>query len=409
MDKLSTLYESVLATEKGPGDVYKQGLFTNKAQQDIVFGKHTLVSGHSIVKMPYEDAMDRNFISTPTQNTLNQLVAYGFKFVEVVFYSTLSSYRWAPTRTPKVGTLFYGTDKTGTEIVYDRSYDAMDEAKIYTKDRSFLVRHYLTSIAAGGVEKTEYTDKEIISWLIRPQTLNRKIPSREGVDWTYENGILDVITPCILDLGSKAKPVVKIGLKTIPLRSQIPYKFGKFTGYLGIGKYVTDLSNMPHTIVEGVLRFKGSVPNMLGSPLKRVDGSVNIEYIDWKNNSYAGKTFSLAGFPQVDGGVMISVDKDIIKNLIGLPSAVDDLSIHEYNKKASIQSQSEEQISNISLNGLPFIKKDLYLHFLLKKGELKKAAVGDKVGGKVSVLAPDPRGDYNMIEINKYLFTNKSQ
>ena len=169
MDKLSTLYESVLTTEKGPGDVFKQGLFTNKLRQDVIFGKHTLVPNHSIVKMPYKDAIDKGFVSTPTQNTLNELIAYGFKFTEAVFYSTLAQYRWAAgSQSIKVGTLFYGTDKAGAEIVYDRSYDPMEEARIYTKERSFLVRQYLASLRTGGLEKTTFTDKEIISWLVRP-------------------------------------------------------------------------------------------------------------------------------------------------------------------------------------------------------------------------------------------------
>ena len=419
MDKLSTLYESVLTTEKGPGDVYKQGLFKGSTSQNVVFGKHRLVSGHNIVKIPYQDAIDRAFVSTPTQTTLNELIANGFKFTEVVFYSTLASYKWAMSNAIKVGTLFYGTDKAGTEIVYKRSYDAIEEARIYTKEKAFLVRQYLSNLRSGGIEKSTFTDKEILAWLVRPYYAATNIPSVEGVDWTFENGVLNILTPCSMEFGTKAKPIVRIGTKNVPLRSQIPYKIGKYKGYLRIGKYVTDLSNMPDSIeggtktlrgkqndpeenfIGGSLSFKARVSSLAGSPLKTINGDITIDFFDLKT-PFTGIEFTCQGFPQVSGNVSFQLNEGVLKNLIGLPPVSGNLTIHEY------AENDQYKLSNISLEGLPTVGGSLHLWFLLKKGELKKAAVGDKVAGTISVLAPDIQGNYSAsIKINKYLFTNQ--
>lgn len=370
MKNLEALYESILATEAGPSTAIKKGLFNNVGPKSLTFGKYALIKGQPTIKMTLADAVQHKVISTQALQGLKELRAYGFDFNEVYLY--------LKGRSPG-GSIISGRDAKGEQLVIKRVYGDMSGPKVYYKDRNYLVSDLIVSLKGGGV-KTSITESEIISQMVKVKSTYS--PSVEGVDWVYENGLVNVITPCSFQAHFQPKPVIKIGAFKQKLSNVIPFKFGVFNGDFYASVY-SNWENLPYEI-NGLATISIADPK-LTSPLKQVNGTLVL--------NTSSETYSFVGTPNVKGDLGINLAKvTAIKDLNGLPDSVEDFIISSYSE------------TPLPLAGMPNVKGNCMIRALVTEEELRRVQIGDKVTGKIMV--PAHPGDRNLVELpNRYIYT----
>jgi hypothetical protein len=379
--QLVQLYESILATEAGPGSTWKDGLFDNAYKgklKDFKFGKHTVLEGFYIIEVPYADALKNKYISTPTANVLKELEAAGFTFTKAYFFTEYGPQKLAYRSSAPVGTLVFGTDSKGKSILYKRDYNPQSYAMFYYEDKQFKVKDLLDVIKSGKLFVKPTFDNLLQYFLFDMKGKS----AQEGVQYIIKDGAINTIKPCVFTFGFNRK--FKKGPIAIDIPSTLPYKFGPtFHGTFRIGEYITNYDNFPTTI-EGYLNINVGAPSLV-SNLKNVTYDISL---------YVAQPSSLEGMPVAGRDVTLAFAGATLKNLIGMQKEVENLRLRYlfdvgFFYKDKIPKYLRVLPNEISFEGISdVIKGNLSVDFPPTPSilnELVKVDIADRVRGKISI------------------------
>jgi hypothetical protein len=301
------------------------------AKEFIKFGKYKIVNNKAVVKVKFQEALDKKYISNTTINGLNELIKVGFKFNNVYFVEEYDGYY--PN---SISTLVLGEDPEGKPIVYVRKAGVQSGPKMYYETEYGDVHVYYQKFNTN----TSITIEDI---------LNATVSGRK---WTARNdGSGTIDTKGNVDLNSHLR-VNKF--RNAELKD-IPVKFGIVKGDINVVLDEITVSNLPRTVYGNVNINSDNLESLIGGIETVRGGRIAI---------IAPKLLTLEGFPKV---TKTNIDVTLyqvnsLTSLKGLPETVESFSINSATVLPSLYGAplrvigTENGYSSADLNKVPLIK-----------------------------------------------------
>lgn len=300
------------------------------AKEVIKFGKYKIVNNKPVVRVKFQEALDKKYISSTTINSLNELIKVGFKFNNVYFVEEYDGHY--PN---SISTLVLGEDPEGKPIVYVRKAGSQSGPKMYYETEYSDVHVYYQKFSTN----TSITIEDI---------LNAAVSGRK---WTARNdGSGTIDTKGNVDLNSHLR-VNKF--RNAELKD-IPVKFGIVKGDINVTLDEITVSNLPRDVYGSVNINSHDLESLIGGIETVRGGRVTI---------MAPKLLTLEGFPKVTKTIDVTLFQvNSLTSLKGLPETVGYFSINSASVLPSLYGAplrvigTENSYSGANINKIPLIK-----------------------------------------------------
>lgn len=297
----------------------------------IKFGKYKIVNNKPVVKVKFQDALDKKYISSSLTDNLNQLMKVGFKFDNVYFVQ-----EWKGHGSDGISTLVLGKDPEGKPMVYVRKAGSQSGPKMYYETEYGDVHVYYQKFSTN----TSITIEDILNAAV------------SGQKWAARNdGSGTIDTKGNVDLNSHLR-VNKF--RNAELKD-IPVKFGIVNGDINVVLNKITVSNLPRAVHGNVNIHSNSLESLIGG-IETVRGN--------RVAITAQKLLTLEGFPKV---TKTNIDVTLyhmnsLTSLKGLPETVQSFSINDAGVLLSLYGAPSRVIGNendysaVGLYKVPLIK-----------------------------------------------------
>jgi hypothetical protein len=301
------------------------------AKEVIKFGKYKIVNNKAVVKVKFQEALDKKYISNVTINGLNELIKVGFKFNNVYFVEEYDGYY--PN---SISTLVLGEDPEGKPIVYVRKAGSQSGPKMYYETEYGDVHVYYQKFSTN----TSITIEDI---------LNAAVSGRKWIARNDGSGTIDTKGNVDLNSHLRVNKFRNADLKDIPV------KFGIVNGDINVELNEITVSNLPRAVYGSVNIHSNSLESLIGG-IETVRGD--------RVAMTAPKLLTLEGFPKVTkSNIDVTLNRmNSLTSLKGLPETVQTFSINEADVLLSLYGAPSRVIGNendysaASLYKVPLIK-----------------------------------------------------
>ena len=301
------------------------------AKEFIKFGKYKIVNNKAVVKVKFQEALDKKYISNTTINSLNELMKVGFKFNNVYFVEEYDGHY--PN---SISTLVLGEDPEGKPIVYVRKAGVQSGPKMYYETEYGDVHVYYKKFSTN----TSITIEDI---------LNAAVSGRKWAARNDGSGTIDTKGNVDLNSHLRVNKFRNAELKDIPV------KFGIVKGDINVVLDEITVSNLPRDVYGSVNINSHDLESLIGGIETVRGGRVAI---------MAPKLLTLEGFPKV---TKTNIDVTLyqvnsLTSLKGLPETVESFSINSADVLPSLYGAplrvigTENNYSGANLNKIPLIK-----------------------------------------------------
>ena len=301
------------------------------AKEFIKFGKYKIVNNKAVVKVKFQEALEKKYISNTTINSLNELMKVGFKFNNVYFVEEYD--RRYPN---SISTLVLGEDPEGKPIVYVRKAGVQSGPKMYYETEYNDVHVYYQKFSTN----TSITIEDI---------LNAAVSGRKWAARNDGSGTIDTKGNVDLNSHLRVNKFRNAELKDIPV------KFGIVKGDINVVLDEITVSNLPRDVYGSVSINSHDLESLIGGIETVRGGRVAI---------MAPKLLTLEGFPKV---TKTNIDVTLyqvnsLTSLKGLPETVESFSINSADVLPSLYGAplrvigTENSYSGANLNKIPLIK-----------------------------------------------------
>ena len=300
------------------------------APELIKFGKYRIVNNKPVVKVKFQDALDKKYVSGALSNSLNELIKVGFKFNNVYFVEESSGYY-------SISTLVLGEDPEGKPVVYVRKAGSQSGPKMYYETEYNDVYVYYQKFS---------TNKPILI----EDILNAAVSGRKWAARNDGSGIIDTKGNVDLNTHLRVNRFKNADLKDIPV------KFGIVKGDINVSLHEITVSNLPRDVHGNISINSSSLESLIGGTETVRGSQVNI---------VAPSLLTLEGFPKATnpniGVTLMSMNS--LTSLEGLPVTVGSFSIYQanvlpslYGAPSKVNGDEEDYASSVILTNIPFIK-----------------------------------------------------
>lgn len=365
------------ALQKAIGDI------TKLPRKSIKFGKYKLLADSYVFETTYADAVGNGYISTPTQRNLEQFIALGFIFTEVIFgWKMVTASRWVPapgtpsgmtiattTESGNLSTLVYGATPDNQKFVYVRKGGQQIPPMFYFEK---------TKAAAGEVFKKYDTGA------LKPTLANILDASVHG-KWKIEAD-----GGCVVDGDIRINERNRFRFIEITL-DDIPVKLKKVTGtcYVRLTSY--DMSKLPEEVGELNIAPPQDATDLTLLPTKTF--TANILTIALEPNH---KLESFKGIPnmvfdyvtiQINGGKYVN-------SFEGLPEKVNNLNLNGFAGHINTFKGMPIVLGDLEFGRVEINSLDDFTHVngnlsmygtIVTNNTLLRGGIGSKVDGEILI------------------------
>jgi hypothetical protein len=300
------------------------------APELIKFGRYRIVNNKSVVKVKFQEALDKKYISSVTAQNLNEFTKIGFKFDTAYF---VDEYGYGASNS--ISTLVSGKDPEGKSMVYLRKAGSQSGPKIYYETEYDNAHVYFKKFSANA----PVTMEDILNGVV------------SGKKWAVRNdgsGIID--TKGDVTLNNK---VGIRGFDVYPLED-IPVKFGAVRGNLYLGlENITTASNLPREVYGNIFIDSDNMKSLVGG----------VETVHGRNISIGTPNLlTLEGFPKLTDidSIITLTSMSSLTSLEGLPEVVSNFYLNGANVLTSLKGAPLKIKKGINLDNIPLIKNLMY-------------------------------------------------